>query len=541
MSRRSLLDRALDLVGDGIEAAEQLGPMLDRAVGIVDPERARARAQNRRVLAAINPYEGAQPSRKRRFHRGKQSGETLTQMSAVALRDQARHLERNSDIVSGILDKLVDFTIGPNGITVESQPKRTDGSIHEDFAQELEDAYAEWSEWPEVTWTHDRAAAERLGARTWFRDGEVLAQEVIGERRTIEHGSSIPYSLELLEPDLLPYDFNDLSRNIRQGIERNAWGRPIRYHLYKQHPGDAYVGMTLDKKAVPAERILHVRHVNRIGQLRGISVLAPVIPSIQDLAEYLGSERAANKMASSLVLKMTRGLPEMYGQSGQPKPYDPLTPPVYQMDGGMIVVQNDPGENTEFFDTKRPNSGAPGFISGEHRRIAAGVGLSYSAVSRDYNGTYSAQRQELVENWPHYHALTGVWVSQWSRPSYQRFAVRYALGRRNLPRDLDLATVANAAYYGPAMPWIDPEKEANANLILVQACFKSSAQVIRERGGSMRSTYKQIEAEKQLRADRRITSSVDVAADLVSPAKPTPTEPQREDAPAARTNLRVIK
>lgn len=38
---------------------------------------------------------------------------------------------------------------------------------------------------------------------------------------------------------MVPSDFNDPARNISQGVERNAWGRPAAYYVYKQHPGDS--------------------------------------------------------------------------------------------------------------------------------------------------------------------------------------------------------------------------------------------------------------------------------------------------------------
>lgn len=498
--------------------------VLERMIATVSPAAALKRARVRIMLNALRGYEASEPSRKRRFHRNEQSGDSLARVSAVALRNQARHLERNHDIARGILDKLVDFTIGPHGITVEPQPKRKDGTLHEAFAAELERDYAEWSQWPEVTWTHDRAAMERLTARTWYRDGEALGQHVGGDRAQIQHATSVPYSVEMLEPDFLPQDYDNLGANIRQGIERNTWGRPTGYHFYLTHPGDDVRGGSLATKRVPAERVMHVRTVDRIGQLRGITLFASIIQRLQDIFEYEDNERIAAKMASSLVLNLTRGDAAMWDVD---KKYDPNQPPIYQMDGGMIVANTAPGEKVEFFDTSRPNTGAEPWLNGQMRRLAAGSGLSYSAVARDYNGTYSAQRQELVENWPHYHALTGIFVAQWSRPTYQEFCKWRALAK-GVPADLDITTLSDALYLGPPMPWIDPLKEADAQVVLVQAGFKSSAQVIRERGGALRDTYRQIASETQLRADLGIKTSLDQPA-VAGGARQYPSDP----APAA--------
>ncbi|WP_275127314.1 phage portal protein [Xanthomonas arboricola] len=71
-----------------------------------------------------------------------------------------------------------------------------------------------------------------------MRDGEAFYKDLSGTVPYLEHGGGVPYSIEVLEADMGPLGFNDLARNILQGVERNVWGRPAAYHVYKQHPGD---------------------------------------------------------------------------------------------------------------------------------------------------------------------------------------------------------------------------------------------------------------------------------------------------------------
>lgn len=510
--------------------------VVDKAIAYFSPGAGLRRFAQRSVLALHTGYEAANPSRKRKFSTNTQSGNALAGLASEPLRVQARHLDRNHDITTGALDKLVDFTIGPNGIQIEPQPKKRDGSIHQEFAERLQRHWNKWSEWPEVTWTHDRAGAERLLALTWFRDGEGFSQLIEGPRGDQAHAGAIPFSLELIEPDLVPMGFDDVARRIRQGVERNSWGRPVAYHVYRDYPGDSptfdYSGQ--DTKRIGSELMTHVRTTRRMGQLRGISILAPAINRLIDIHEYEGSEQLAAKMAADLVFQWTRGAPEMFN-GGTPGGYDPLKltpPPVFRMDGGMIVAGG-PGEGLTAVDTKRPNTNAAVFIGGLLRHAGAGIGLSYSAIARDYNGTYSAQRQELVESWPHYHALTGMFVAQHERHVWQRF-VAWELATYGIPAGLDMETVGDALFLGPPMPWIDPVKEAEGQILLVQACFKSSAQVIRERSGSLNDVYRAIAHEQQKRRDDNIASSLDGPA--VSPAK----DPDDKQAEPTRSNAKVI-
>jgi capsid protein len=53
------------------------------------------------------------------------------------------------------------------------------------------------------------------------------------------------------------------------------------------------------------------------------------------------------------------------------------------------------------------------------RAVAAGTRGSYSSIARDYNGTYSSQRQELVESFEGYNVLQQWFVGQHSRPVYR--------------------------------------------------------------------------------------------------------------------------
>jgi capsid protein len=53
----------------------------------------------------------------------------------------------------------------------------------------------------------------------------------------------------------------------------------------------------------------------------------------------------------------------------------------------------------------RPNPNLETFRNGQLRAVAAGSRGSFSSIARNYDGTYSAQRQELVESTEGYFIL----------------------------------------------------------------------------------------------------------------------------------------
>jgi len=458
---------------------------IDRAVATLWPERGVARLRARTLLAH---YEGAKPNTQRRFRSTSGAPDTLPGVSAVALRNQVRYLERNHDIARGALATLVNNMVGPQGIGVEFQPRRMDGSIHTEYAAALTEAYRDWCRRPEVTWQHSWSSAQRLMARTLLRDGEGFAQRLRGPTPGLDHGTRVPYSLELLEPDLVPIDYDDEAKGIRQAVERNAWGRALAFHCYKGHPEDPRFWKGVlgsDTKRIPADRMLHMALRDRIGQLRGVSAFAAVITRLEDIKDYEESERVAAKVAAMITGFVKRNA----GQDG----FDPtgldtdadgnIKPRDLRMGPGMIIDTLAVGEEIGLLDPNRPNPNLVTFRDGQLRAMAAGLGASFSSLARNYNGTYSAQRQELVEQWVHYMVLTDVFATAAVRPVVEDFiSVADMSGVARMPADLKPGTHDDILFVAPSMPWIDPMREISAWELAVKAGFASEYEVLRKQG-----------------------------------------------------------
>ncbi len=456
---------------------------IDAFADIVSPSWALNRARARHVKAA---YEAAKPGRLRSLTADNASGDAVVGRAGSTLRGYARQLEQNYDLAKGVLDVLVNNTIGPNGISREPLPRRKDGTIHDEYALLLLMLWQDFCKRPEVTWEHDHVSASRLAARTWFRDGEYLVQFVEGNVPGLNHGTKVPFSYELIEADHLPFDYDDKSKGITQGVERNDWNRPRAYHVYKQHPGDSSFGFSYDMKRVSADRMLHPKMVNRFAQARGVSIFASVMKRIEDLKDYEESERIAARVAAAMTAYIKKGNPEDYedGSSGDRK---------FKLRPGMVFDGLVQGEEIGTIESNRPSALLTPFHDAQTRFISTGTSAGYSSVTRNYNGTYSAQRQELVEGWVAYQSLTNLHVSQNERPTWERFVQMCVLsGWAPIPSDLDVATIADADFRGPGMPWIDPEKEAKANRLLERCGYKSAQQIIRERSGNPKDVMDQI-------------------------------------------------
>ena len=432
----------------------------DRAIATL------AAVEARRADAAVQAraHEVTRPSRHRKLARDWGSGNTIAGMDARQLRDQARHLERDLDIADNALNVLVQNTVG-SGIDVLAAPRLPGQPIDRALAEQIDDLWDSWWDVPEVTGMHDYGACQQLLARTWFRDGESYYQDLIGPIAGLVHGTPVPYSIEMIEPDLIPLDLTDPARNILQGVEKNAWGRPVAYHVYKQHPGDMY-GAALETKRVSADVLHGIRNTKRLHQVRGLSVFASSMSRFEDVKDYEESERIAAKVAASMCAYIKKGSPDRYGErlggvAGEMVVADSQGDRELKFTPGMVFDDLFHGEDIGTVDTNRPNPNAAKWRMDQLRAAAGGIGVSYSSLTLNYDGTYSAQRQELVEKWGGYLMLAERFIALAVRKQRMRFIEAAVLaGKLRMPRGWQLRHLAASTYVRPVMPWIDPLKEA---------------------------------------------------------------------------------
>ena len=471
---------AMAALDSAASAAPLVGQAFDLGLSIVAPNAAVRRQQSRMLLKAS--YEAAKPSRHRKTSRDSSSGNALVERSAFALRNQARHLERNHDLAAGILDVWSRFVVGPDGISVEPAPKTLDGKLHADFARQLDEGFARWAQRPEVTGQHNWKRVQRLMSVSNYRDGEAFAQAVQGRAR-YNYPTEVPFALELLEADFVPLDYNDPDKNIRQGIRCNEWGQPVEFLVYRKHPGDSMMlPLASDLKSIPANRMFHHFNPTRLGQMRGVTQFACIMARLGDLKEYEEYERIAAKLSAAFTAAFKRASGSSYvDANGANRPLRDI----FMAEPGMLLMDMDQHDEVQFFDHNRPNPQLEPYRDGQLKGVGAGGRVGYSSISRNYRGTYSGQRQEVVEQWPSYQIATSDFICDVARPVRDRWIdMAVASGAIRVPAELDLNTLYDADYRGPKMPTIDPAKEALAQEILVRNRFKSPIQVIRETNGA---------------------------------------------------------
>lgn len=471
-------------------------------------------------------YEAAKTSD---FHRAPDysgSADYVVNRAGSRLRDFARWLDENHDLTIGAFDTLVNNIVG-TGIQIEPQVTNRQGRPVNRVNSRIRELWGQWKRRPEITNDLTIDELQRLACRTWLRDGEVFVEHIQGNVRA-NRRRVIPYCVRALEPDWLPFELYKDNPRIVHGVQKDSDGSAIAYHFLDGigDPLHARYSTQFQTHSVPAERVEHLKFARRLNQTRGVTILHGVINRIDDIKDAEDSERIAMRVAAAFTAAIVKNPDFVMGDSALDTESgdvaDRYRNRYLEMGPGIVWDTLLPGEDIKGIGLDRPNTNLIEFLADQHRRIAAGIGCSYSSLTRRYDGTYSAQRQEMVEIIPSYARMRSQFVSDFLQPIYERFLFwAVESGALVVPKSITQESLTKADYRAAGMPWIDPKKEVEADAIAVQNGFKSRQMVIRERGYDPEIVDQQIQSDMFMTsAKQKIpTSEQDEAAALSEQAE----------------------
>jgi lambda family phage portal protein len=270
--------------------------------------------------------------------------------------------------------------------------------------------------------------------------------------------------------------------------------------------------MALDTVRVPASDLAHLFQALAPGQLRGITWLAPVLLRLHELDQYEDAALVKAKVAALFTGFIRDPDGTVAGLNGGGAVNGVLQ--VGMEPGSLIPLP--PGADIQFSDPADPGDyGA--YVKNHIRAIASGLGLPYELVSGDLEGvTYSSIRAGLVEFRRRIEQLQHtVIVFQFCRPVWERF-VRLAVLSGALPArdfDRDPAPYLACDWLPPKWDWVDPAKDARAEIEQIRAGLKSRSQSIAERGYDIEEVDAAIAADRAREARLGLSFDTTVSAD----------------------------
>lgn len=441
-------------------------------------------AKNR---AAVAMYETASGSGRR----AKSSTHTVKQQAKIAqlpLAQQARYYEENFGIVSAMLDEVVVKVVG-DGIKVNPQPKLLNGTLAAPLAKQLAQLYELHSRLYCMDGRTQRFEAERLFLRSFFRDGEAFSRQyTLGAHNYL---TPVKCGVELFECDHIDAGLTDKALNIHNGIKLGEYNR-VEGYMYNPDPSAFQQSPIL----VPENEIWHLANINRMGSLRGISKLAPVLGDIADLANY----KEASQLALKAAVKIT-----MIHEVSNTSLVEKLTEDDEPIDlefGYSNVLQIPKGDSVKIHESAKGVGDVIKAILSMQRSITSGAGVSHSSTTSSYEKSYSAQRQELIDRWASYMVLRTQLINYFCRPTYEQFVnAAFVQGILDIPADIDFSTLFDAEFTGSVMPWIDPKKEAESIKILMGAGLLPLSLALAQRGLDITNVLTRYAQDRKLQSD----------------------------------------
>lgn len=463
----------------------------------------RGRTPKKEKLVAASSVQPAQRGRHSRMYNSARGGFSMADWptsnnsadaelssSLTVLRSRSRALVRDSAYAKRAKVIIQNNVVG-SGIGLQAQVKTTRDALNDRINDAIEQAFEEWS----------CADSCHTGGALHFADleraaiGQVFAAgEVFFRKRFTPFGDSdVPYALELIEAERLADDLHVPGpamegANIRMGVEMDVYYRPIAYWLRQRHPGEVRVGLAQTDyfERVPASQIIHLRIVDRWPQTRGEPWLHAVVRKLNDMDAYSEAEIVAARAAASYMGFITT--PDATNPLADGTNTDGTN--IHTLKPGTIDTLA-PGESFTGFAPNRPNPNADPFMRMMLREAAAGVGVSYESLSRDYSqSNYSSSRLALLDDRDLWRVLQG-WFIRNFRQIVHREWLQQAVLAGAIP-EIPLGEYGanqskfEAVLYKPrGWSWVDPTKEVEAYKQAVRCGFMTVGDVITQTNGGL--------------------------------------------------------
>lgn len=390
------------------------------------------------------------------------------------LRAYCRDLERNNATARAVVEALAAQIVG-TGISLEPDTgdKDLDGRIRDEFNAWVESAGVDGC---------SLYALQSLGVRELPTAGEVLWRLVYDDRAA--SAGEIPLRILPLDAEWIRDDEGGQSSlTTVAGIKIDDLGRPESYLLRNPETEDAPV-------EVPAEYVIHAFERRRPVQHRGEPWLAPVIEKLLKEGELVDAELKAAVVTASLGLVIESD----YHDDLDTSDYGSSDDPVQSVKlGGVARLY--PGEKIKAFSHDRPSQQIAPFRQMLRGDIAAGTRVSLRMLNRDIgNANYSSMRADMLDT-QRIMAPVREWFGRQTIGRCYRAVLPWIAARLGIQ-------VPSTKYrlIPDEVPYVDPEKDAQAALIAINGGLSTYEYEIGKRGGDWTETQAQRLKERQQNA-----------------------------------------
>lgn len=468
---------------------------IDRAIDFVAPQLGAARASARAVTAGLTAatalYDGAARSwRTSGRNVGPTSANVEILHSLARLRNVSRDLRRNNATADNAIRVISTHVVGAGILpTIEAPTKRLKKQLQGLVKSHLE-----------------TVAIDIDGRQNFYGLQNLIVQSVVeaGEALVVRYMPSpelrlkVPLQVRVLEPEYLDTSKQGPTADggaMFAGIEVDRHGRRVAYWLYDAHPGGGITWQLPRSSRVSAANVIHVYRQDRPGQMRGVPWCAPIIVTMNDLADYEDADLVRQKIAACFAVFLEGAAPERnlsQQANGQTTPHGSI---IDKLEPGLI--QRLPTGVKANMATPPAVQGQADFISIKNHKIAAGYGIPYEMLTTNLREvSFISGRLGLMQ----YHRNVDQWRWQMLIPHACVGIGQWFLEAAAIALQTDTAGCA-IKHTPPRREMIDPSSEVPAMRDAIRSGLTSRDNEVRSLGDDPEVIDNEI-AEGNARADK---------------------------------------
>jgi capsid protein len=397
--------------------------------------------------------------------------------------ERAWELQLTNDVAKLIMNKWCKWVIG-KGLRFNAVPPKDKiqnfnrdnfiDNVEYRFRTYMQSKYSDYSEMEDL---HIKANECFLNAKT---RGDVLVVLRIEDKKL---------NVQLIDgANVVNPATNDTNNYILDGVEYNAKGKHVAYHVYTENC--EYVRVpAIDEKTGLKKAFLVYGSKFRLNETRGLPMLIEDFEKLKNLERYVDATVKNAEVSSEAIFVNEHDASSTgedifktgatQGLAAKQKLYDPLPDlpkaqcfqkNLSRMTGGA-AINNTIGGKLKLLKPDA-ESAMPDFLMTNLKLVFGSTGMPFEVALSVYNSNYSASRA-ATKDWEHVLKVeTEYFAKQFYQPIYEMWLYNEVLNRNVDAYQLvqayakkDYITaqgISKATWTGVSVPSIDPLKEINA-------------------------------------------------------------------------------
>lgn len=420
--------------------------------------------------------------------------------SLKTLRNQARHLDSNSDYLRRYHTLLETGVIGHTGIMLQPSFKDSFGNINSKINDHLVEQFTAWARECDVKGVHDWLELQRLCLRGLARDGEAFFRIVKGSNH-----NQWQFALQMIDPSALDEQYNQdyddtVGYSIKLSIKMDQWGKPISYFIKTDLPTGSH-GVTTTEKGnkyfeIPANEMIHVFKPTVADQTRGIPFCVTAMKRLRILDLYEEAELVKARCASNKLgfFKRKNFEESNFGADEQDENGDYITE---GSPGSFYVLP--PDVEYQGVDWQHDSSYVE-FVKQTLRGISSGLSIGYNELNNDLESVnFSSLRTAKTNTEDTYQEIQGLLIRKFISRVFSEWLETSANLTDLIKIPLrEIHKYKYPTFVGRKWRYLDPIKDIKASILSVDNNLKSRHQIAAEQGLSVEQTLAELKKEQEM-------------------------------------------